>query len=716
MPLTALARPGQLLLSHLQGVSDRMEQLCPDLADWAKLVGLLHDYGKYRPEWVKGINEIATGKDCRLPHHAVEGGLYLIELFPGIANIKIRVLALLIASHHSGLPDVAARRDWLGGKDTARPLPDMNRQQWNIDAEYRTIVKQIASVVNYRDLNDWLIPGDYRTAQRLRYLYGALIAADRQDAATSDGWEPDDYPSMAILSGKLSAWYDREFSTPTSPLNILRSDFYAQCRAAAKLTPGWLAVRGACGISKTWSVMQMALDHAALWDKQKVIYCVPWSAILEQSYEQYQALLGADNVLGHWSTLVDPDSQNPQQLRNSRQWWEAPIVTTTMVQLFDVLLGSTARTAQRMPSLRDAVIILDEVQGLPHELLITCIKLLDQLVQDFGVTIILTTATMLDYSPLGIIPTEALSQSDVDRYFRETKRVDYQWAEIPLSWEAIAGEIDLDRQSSTLIVTNTVAACNDAYRVMTLVSGCRVYKYTANMTPAHRSVVLAEIKLAVENAKNGGERVIICGTSAIETGVDLDCDRGYREWTGLDSIVQFAGRINRNQAKVICTVTIFSTVEKYSAPLGFEGRINRTRQAMAMGTDLHSPDVMASYSKRLLQDVISSDKSNGAYNYLEGLEKLEWETVSQKWRMISPTTPVLVDPRLWNASSNIVAEYDEAVSKANYRVLQRHCVGLSQGKYYQAKEAGYIGSTKGLNEWIGSYDLGLTNHLGLLLW
>ncbi|WP_373544317.1 CRISPR-associated endonuclease Cas3'' [Chamaesiphon sp.] len=715
MMLKALARPNQDLLVHLIGVGDGTAKLCPDLEVWAKLIGLLHDYGKYHPKWVYGINEIAQGREVKLPHHSVEGALYLMRLFPDRKHFKVISLAIAIACHHTGLPDFPAGVDWLIGEDPAKPLPKLDDDRWNIEPEYLTALQQAIDAVDYRDLDNWIVPNQYSTAQRLRFLYGCLIAADRQNAAMSDGWQPKNYPSMADLSEKLAVWYATKYSNPQTEIDRLRCDFYTQCRKRAHLAPGWLSVRGPCGISKTWSVMQIALDHAAQWDKQKVIYCVPWTAILEQSYNQYQEVLGADNVLGHWSTLVDPKTQDPKQLRNSRQWWETPIITTTMVQLFEVLLGSRAQTAQRMPSLKNAVIVLDEVQGLPNELLIACIKILDQLVQDHGVSIILSTATMPDYAPLGINPIEVLPQAQIDRYFAGTRRVEYKWAKSPLTWEFITAEIVQSQKSSTLIVTNTVATCNDVYTVTQSLSDYQVYKYTANMPPAHRDVVLAEIRAAVDRAKKDGHPVIICATSAIETGVDLDCAQGYRELSGLESIVQFAGRINRNKKDSESPVTIFKTVRNYPVPLGSDRRATRTLQAMAMGTNLQSPDVLTLYSKLLLQDAILSQHNSGVYNYLEGLKKLEWKTVSQKWQMISPTSSVLVNPRWWNASPSILAEYDEAIGKANYRILQRHCVGLYKEKYDRAKKDGYIDSSTGIDEWLGGYDLGLTSNLPLLL-
>lgn len=710
MPLPALARPNQSLLAHLVGVGYGTSQQCPNLTDWARLIGLLHDYGKYRPEWVFGINEIAQGrKSGKLPNHAAEGALYLLRLFPDPSQVKVRILALAIAAHHGGLPDFKDGIGRLKGEDSACPLPKMNDREWQIDAKYLDELKQAIAAVNYADLDAWLPLNDYRTAQRIRFLFGALVAADRQDAAMSDGWKPAQCSTMKELADWLATWYQGKYGNPQKPLDRLRCDFYGECRVGANLPPGWLSVRGSCGISKTWSVMQMALDHAAKWNKRKVIYCVPWTAILEQSYEQYREQLGAENVTGHWSTLLDPETEDPKQLRNSRQWWDTPIVATTMVQLFDVLLGSKARTAQRMPSLRDAVIVLDEVQGLPNELLTTCIKILDQLVQDFGVTIILCTATMPDYTLLGINPVEALSQAGIDRYFAETRRVNYQWRKQPLSWQDLADEIVQTPMSSTLIVANTVAGCDDAYQMMSFLPGYKVYKYTASMSPTHRSVVLAEIKIAVKAAKKGGQKVIICATSAIETGIDLDCSRGYRELTGLESIVQFAGRINRNLEYEISPVIIFMTAQDYPQPPDSNKRANRTLEVTAMGTDLQSPDVLSHYSKLILQDAISSNSNPEIYNYLEHLKKLEWDSVSKEWEMISPTTSVLIDPRKWDASIDVIAEYDLAITNKNYRILQRHCVGLYRGKYKKAKTDKYIidSQIKGLEEWVGSYRLGI---------
>jgi CRISPR-associated endonuclease/helicase Cas3 len=561
--LLALARPGQPLLAHLMAVGEQSSRLCPAIASWAKLVGLLHDYGKYRPEWVWGMNEIAQGRNPgKLPYHAMEGALYLQRLLPA-AQFKAIALPLIIAAHHGGLPDMKEGVDRLKGQDPMRSLPVMDDDQWAIDEEYKAALTQAIEAADYDALDSWMPLGDYRTAQRLRFLFGALVAADRQDAAGSDGWVPKKAATMAALGERLATWYGATFGEPQGELNQLRSDFYRECRRAALHPPGWLSVRGPCGISKTWSVMQMALDHGARWDKRKVIYCVPWTAILEQSHSQYQEILGEENVLGHWSTLIDPDTTSPKQLRNSRQWWDAPVIATTMVQLFDVLLGSKARTTQRMPSLQDAVIVLDEVQGLPIELLTTCIAVLDQLVQDHGATIILSTATMPDYSILGINPVEVLPEIKVNAYFSGTKRVEYDWREQPLSWQDIADEVVEVPLPSTLIVANTVAGCDDAFQMMKTLDAYIVYKYTASMTPAHRSVVLAEIKATVKATKMGGLPVIICATSAIETGVDLDCSRGYRELSGLESIVQFAGRINRNKGEESSPVIIFKPTDKY---------------------------------------------------------------------------------------------------------------------------------------------------------
>jgi CRISPR-associated endonuclease/helicase Cas3 len=508
--LKALARPNQRLLAHSLGVGHHAADLCgQQLQSWTRLLGILHDYGKYRPEWVAGINAIARGEQPgRLPLHAAEGAMYLMRVFRdptgrSLALAKVRLLALLIACHHGELPDRQAGMDWMMGNDPQKMLPTLDDARWSIDLRYQQEVKKLIDAADLQELNEFIVLKDYRTAQRLRFIYGAIVAADRQDAAKAEKkndkekrWKPTKHLELSVLADRLATWYDGTYPktqsshNPQLALNELRRDFYEACRRAVSHKPGWLSVCGPCGISKTWSVMQMALGHAAKWNKKRVIYCVPWTAILEQSYEQYWKVLGKKSVLGHWSTLLDEggkDSEDTRNLRNSRQWWDTPIVATTMVQLFDVLLCNKSRTAQRMPSLQDAVIILDEVQGLPTQLIMTCIKVLDQLVQDHGATIILATATMPDYTILGINPFPALPSEKVERYFDGTERVNYEWRKEPLSWSDLAEQIKSSQKPSTLVVVNTVAACDDLYQSMELLKGYKIFKYTASMSPAHRS-------------------------------------------------------------------------------------------------------------------------------------------------------------------------------------------------------------------------------------
>jgi CRISPR-associated endonuclease/helicase Cas3 len=681
--IAPLARPGQTLLAHSVGVGERMACHSP-LPNWGQLVGLLHDYGKYRPEWVAGMQQIDAGGTAQLPHHALEGGLYLLRQIP-----QATILALLIASHHTGLPNTEDAREKLG-----RALDD---GKWSIDQEYQSAVKAALSTATLEALGDWLNTDPLHRAQRLRMMFGALILSDRQDAAQ---WQSPPQSTIAQLSQRLSDWYQAQYG-PAEGLNGLRWAFYQQCRSAASQPPGWLSVRGPCGISKTWSVMQLALDHAATHGKQRVIYCVPWTAILEQSYALYRERLG-EAVLGHWSTLVDTDTRRRDQVANARQWWDAPVIATTMVQLFDILLGSKGRTAQRMPALQDAVIVLDEVQGLPIELLSTCIAVLNQLVEDHGATVILSTATMPDYSILGIKPIECIPNA-VDYFGAPAlNRVAYEFPDPPLGCDAMADAIERSGKQSTLIVTNTVAACNDCHQTMSALPEYVVCKYTASMTPAHRSVLLAEIKQAINQAGAGGPKVIICATSAIETGVDLDCQQGYRELTGLDSIVQFGGRINRNSGSdTPCPVIVFRTVDRYNQPPGSQTRITATTRAIALGVDLQSPEVLASYSNWLLQDVENQPRTRTElwtkktprpenFDFKGELGRLNWEKVSKEWQMIAPTNSVLVDPRFWDAPSPTIATYDQAMIGSNYRVLQQHCISLHNGKYQKAKDAGMI--------------------------
>jgi CRISPR-associated endonuclease/helicase Cas3 len=204
--------------------------------------------------------------------------------------------------------------------------------------------------------------------------------------------------------------------------------------------------------------------------------------------------------------------------------------------------------------------------------------------------------------------------------------------------------------------------------------------------------------------------IIVCGTSAIETGVDVDFSQGFRELTGLDSIVQFAGRINRNlKEEFLSPVVIFKTAQKYSLPPGHDNRTAYTEAAMKLGTNLQSPEVLTHYSKLLFQDVLKSDRNPKIYNYIKGLAAMNWQEVSDNWEMIAPTTSVLIDPRLWDATEQIIGEFDRAIASANFRILQRHCVGLYRGKYRKAEENKKIVDDRitGLKQWVGDYNMGV---------
>ena len=135
---------------------------------------------------------------------------------------------------------------------------------------------------------------------------------------------------------------------------------------------------------------------------------------------------------------------------------------------------------------------------------------------------------------------------------------------------------------------------------------------------------------------------------------------------------------------------IFETAVQYPQPPGNNKRSTRTLQVKAMGTDLQSPNVLSHYSTLILQDAILSERNPKIYNYLDHLKNLEWESVNKEWQMISPTTSVLIHPRKWGASASILAEYDLAIINSNYRILQRHCIGLYRGKYSKAKADKYI--------------------------
>ncbi|HRH81270.1 MAG TPA: CRISPR-associated helicase Cas3' [Thiobacillaceae bacterium] len=540
-------RPPHDLADHLRCVAAQAAGFARGFgSEWARLAGLWHDLGKYRTRFQNYIRQASgfeadahiRGEAGKAPH-STAGAMLACDQF-GEAG---RVLAYLIAGHHAGLDD------WHGGLETRLALP-ASRQELN-EAQAANPPADILSPGAFRPDMRALPGGRDGFALWVRMLFSSLVDADfldteaymdPQKAAARVGW-----PSL----GELSASFDRHMAdlaghAPNTPVNRLRADILAQCRAKAAETPGLFSLTVPTGGGKTLSAMAFALEHAHRHHKRRIIYVIPYTSIIEQTADIFRGIFG-EAVIEHHSNAESGPSQENSQSRLACENWDAPIVVTTNVQFFESLFAARTSRCRKLHNIVDSIVVLDEAQLLPPEFLQPILDTLNLLAGHYGVTVVLSTATQPALSTREYFDPKqnlrGLSNvreivADPDDLYRRLERVQVRlpadWHS-PTDWDALARE--LAGLESVLAIVNRRDDARELWQ--RLPEG--TLHLSALMCGAHRSQVIRDIKARLKT----GTPTRVVSTQLVEAGVDVDFPVVYRALAGLDSIAQAAGRCNR---------------------------------------------------------------------------------------------------------------------------------------------------------------------------
>ena len=567
--------------------------------DEGLIAGLYHDEGKYSDAFQQRIRDPEHTAKC---DHSSAGALKAWQSMHNIA-------ALAIAAHHAGLTDMGTP----GDIDDTTWFARYNRIKNDVsmhDADTR-MTEQFGNIIP----SGTPTPGEpYDIMMQTRMILSCLVDADRLDAeyfvengcerserrwldfahATLGGTNmaQEQTPNMntittcakrlaAMMHGDNTkkivsladtinkhnaAYLDAE---PDSPINQARCDILRQCLDHGQdvtYKRDIYTLTAPTGSGKTNASITFALNHAKTHGFDRIIYVIPYMSIIDQTAKTFAEMFGDANVLAHysqadWQINDDAASADKQIMAEN---WNAPIVITTAVQFFESLYSNKTSPLRKLHNIANSVIVFDEAQTLPVEYLLPCLKAICSLVDDYRCSGILCTATqpaISDYindmrnKPHTI--KEIVNISDAQR--RLFDRTVIEFADT-ITQHDLANR--LTGQSQTLCVVNTKAAAQELYKQVKkqCVDTNSVYCLTTLQCPYDRQTIIDEIRTKLAN--NQPCRVI--STSLIEAGVDLDFPTAWRQTAGLDSILQIAGRCNRNgkRNKDDSIVTVFDDGER----------------------------------------------------------------------------------------------------------------------------------------------------------
>ncbi len=524
----------QSISDHLNGTARLSKQFASAFGKekQGEMAGYLHDIGKYSEEFQKRIRDPESTKKC---DHATAGAL---EAF----KQKQLSVAICIMGHHSGLLNLGGSMDTSEDKTVwGRLRKGMEGKLPDYSAWESFCTNQIFQDVPKMDASQEA----FSRYIEIKMLYSALVDADYLDTEAfmqEDTVPRGGYDTLEQLKKRLDLYLEHKaWLKSKTGINGMRTEILkAAAKKGQKLGRGVYTLTVPTGGGKTISSLRFALHHAVEHGLERIIYVIPYVNIIEQTADTFREILGRKNVLEHHSNvMLEEEGQEWEYFRPASENWDMPIIITTAVQFFESLFHNKSSRCRKLHHIANSVIIYDEIQMLPVNHWIPCIHALEELSNSCRATQLLCTATQ----PAVIFPgkTQPLEIiEDVETYYGVFKRVTFLNTGL-LSLEEIAEKINNKKQ--ILCIVNTKRTAQRLYKILPEEES--IFHLTTMMIPAHRREILQSIR---QRLKDGKDCKVIA-TSLVEAGVDLDFSYVMREQAGLDSVLQAAGRCNRNGSR-----------------------------------------------------------------------------------------------------------------------------------------------------------------------
>lgn len=694
----------QSINDHLLGTALLSKSFAPDLCkELAYHIGLMHDIGKYSEAFQKRIQ----GDTSTKVEHAICGAKEIQSLFPN--EIFSLMSEYCIAGHHTGLPD--------GGSSVDLPeTPSLMGRMKRTTQDYFLYKQELTPVmppcIEMEQLLKNLDPKkDLKEIIELYAFWTRILFSCLADA---DYIDTESFFHKTLERGIIG-----DFETALKLLNTVINNF-PQTTQVQKARTVLQSQAVSClsnlkeinildmptGSGKTLCSMKIALEQAIKTGKKRIIYVIPFTSIIEQTANTFEAIFGETlPILQHHSNYFfeNETSENDltsEKLKRTCENWDAPLIITTSVQFFQSLYHYKGSHLRKLHNMADAVIIFDEIHLIPIEYLQPCFRAMGYITKFLNSNAIFLSATMPDYKSLfsNYLPKNTVCQLISDKSaFPMFQNCTYKNLG-KTTFEAVIQKAG--GSVSSLIIVNSRKSAQQVYD---LLPG-KKFHLSTYMTPEHRSRVIKEIKDCLEEHKRilenpqktakDCEKLIVVSTSLVEAGVDFDFETVFRQLAGLDSILQAGGRCNREGRRPHGFVYIFETDEYPKGDLAIRAHI--TADLLTKYPDISCKDSITDYFDRIFGYKENDIKENSISEFATkiSINAIPFRSYAESFEYIkSDTIGIIINA---SESVNKLLRAMEFGGKNILKNLQRDTVSVYFYEFEEMKKLGILREVKGI--------------------
>ncbi|HMM06611.1 MAG TPA: CRISPR-associated helicase Cas3' [Clostridiales bacterium] len=678
-------KDSQTVLEHCTNVA-RMAKIFGDafhLGALCEIAGKLHDIGKYTEEFQRRLLENGEKVD-----HSSAGAIEAKKEYGDAWNMA---LAYVIAGHHSGLQNYGSPESGLLNRlHKGDTLPDYSSFREEISFPEIHDGQEFIDSIRQEGRKNL----GFRLSFMTRMIYSALVDADFLDTESYMDMNQHQlrqkYEPWPVLRERFQQHMaEKTNNVPSSEINIKRNKIYTACVEKGKGKPGLYTLTVPTGGGKTLSSMAFALEQ----QKNRIIYVIPYTSIIRQTAGVFREIFGEENVLEHHSNYDFYDSIKDREaakaMHLSSENWDVPITVTTNVQFFESIFANKSSRCRKLHHLANSVIILDEAQMIPLYYLKPCLLALEELVKRYGATVVFCTATKPEF-PKGILslqPTEIINNPDG---LYET----FQRTNITFINEKSNKEITelIDQESCCLCIVNKRKHVSELYDASSIKPK---YQLSGNMCHCHQDKILDKVKEHVNNEK-AEKHCALFSTQLIECGVDISFPVVFRALSGLDSVIQAAGRCNRENELAkehrLGEVYVFDPTSPASGLRGYQNLIASCgRRLMANSDDVNNPITIKRYFRKLYtkeEQNLDKKKILDEFNRQPDDLVFNFETAAKNFQLIDDTDSLIIPYD--DKAVVLMKQFEYFPEKSTLKKLQPYAISVYPNQIEKLKGRGGV--------------------------